>query len=204
MTDKSALGQIKELALQGMEGCDEPQFSILSKIVGITEEQAQKPTEPAGLVEELLNACTKSEEAIFDPQVATVFTRWIRAVVSRYRPAPSSDEGLREVLNIIEDHQKKYVEQYEIFLNSVNEIDRQVHASRWNALERVKKELLSRHPAPKDRCADHFVEVNKLVKRLREHISDQKLKEADYLVYDEIEAIINEFEKDADGKETTK
>ena len=157
--------------------------SVLRKAQELqAEEQAQKPTAPAGLWEELNDLYKKS---LYHPGLClNVMGAYdVKDLLDKYRPAPSSDEGSFKIL------EPNSVEQaIELYRN--NPI--------FNRLVDLRvQEILSRHPATA-KSADHFVEVNKMVKRLREHISDQKLKEADYLVYDEIEAIINEFSKDAD------
>ena len=53
----------------------------------LSEEQAQKPTAPAGMIEEL----EKFSEVWCNP----FWKEEISKLISRYRPAPSSDEGLR-------------------------------------------------------------------------------------------------------------
>ena len=83
-----------------------------------------------------------------------------------------------------------------------NPLDRaNMEARRLLAEEQEQKPTApASHPSTAksaDRCGE-------LVDRLRAHIKYQKESEADYLVYGEIEDILSEFSKDADGKETTK
>lgn len=57
----------------------------------LKEEQAQKPTAPAGLVEELDNLIMESP-CNPTPHENMDFKNGVQLILSRYRPAPSSDE----------------------------------------------------------------------------------------------------------------
>lgn len=174
MTDKRAMGRKKVFndfyfnvgrALIQME---EETRRLLS------EEQAQKPTAPAGLWYEML-ALQAGYPHRWPQEMADKFNE----VMSRYRPAPSSaDEGLREDL-----------ERYALRFKNSNTCVGRLSVI-WDDLSAI----LSRHPSTKsDRCAE-------LVKRLRER-SEEWFENGTPLQRIELDAILDEFEKDTDGKE---
>lgn len=104
------------------------------------EERAQKHTAPASLVEEL-------QDALDHDNGRTLWRCRLIEILSRYRPE-HMDEGLREEMRKMAD-----------MGSCVGFKDLSIRG--------VIRELLSRHPAPKDRCAE-LVEV---IKRCKEYLA---------------------------------
>ena len=200
------------LAKQDYRGDNPLDRAIMEARRLLAEEQAQKPTAPAGLVEELTRELfneLRFANIPYDNYAAMrdIFKEVEKKYISRYRPAPSSDEG-----NAWMSTAAQYARNSDYYRGLVIRIGKAIGESAYTADDGSRSqdvlcakvpelvEAILRHPATAksaDRCGE-------LVERLRAHIKYQKESEADYLVYGEIEDILSEFSKDADGKETTK
>lgn len=94
--NRDRLVEIRDLAHEGMECCDEPQFSILSSIVGKANEllSKEKQEAPAGLVEELEKQITHMHQMIGEAGLLNrialfqELTRKLLDTAARYRHAP--------------------------------------------------------------------------------------------------------------------
>ena len=94
----SAINEILKLAHEGLERCDEPQFSILNKIIALASKEAEAKSEaPASLVERLTKFCDnikKDSEIIMDWEIMNI--------VNDYRPIPDrTAELVRELANLV-------------------------------------------------------------------------------------------------------
>jgi len=140
----------------------------------LAEEQAQNPTAPAGLVEDIE---TWGNKAVLEGNASNIDWASFDEILSRYRPAPSSaDEGSLKIL------EPSSVEQaIELYRN--NPI--------FNRLVSLRvQEILSRHPTSTDKSADRCKE---LVKRLREQITPDTVSSA---VLESVNPIFDELEKE--------
>ena len=95
----SAINEILKLAHEGLERCDEPQFSILNKIIALASKEAEAKSEaPASLVERLTKFCDnikKDSEIIMDWEIMNI--------VNDYRPVPDrTAELVRELEALME------------------------------------------------------------------------------------------------------
>lgn len=153
------------------------------------EEQAQKPTAPAGLVEKLMIWEKKWPRASI--QGAKEFSE----ILSRYRPAPSIDEGLREELIKIQNFAASCMEcrdepEFTMFCEIAGELSAILNK-------------MDSHPSTKsDRCAETVQEIRQRVTDYFNHSAwpTEFMKYA-HMISDKMHDILDEFEKDTDGKE---